>query len=137
MGRSLLVLPLLVLGCSSTGPNDLPSLHFESQVQPGIPTLPPSAVGGTGTIMITGVIHTESTGFTLRGRVTVPEPNVLLLEVDAEDNAPGLPFPVQNLYRATLGLLAPGDYDLSVTHNIHDPAPGSRLRVYHQTVHVN
>jgi hypothetical protein len=137
MRRSLLVLPLLLLGCSSTAPSDQPSLRFESQVQPGIPTNPPSAVGGQGTIMITGVIHTESTGFTLRGKVTVSAPNVLLLEVDVEDNAPGLPFPVQNLYRATVGLLAPGNYDLSINHNIHDPAPGSRLRVYHQTVHVN
>lgn len=137
MRRLSLVSSLFVLGCSSTAPSDLPSLRFESQVQPGIPTLPPSAVGGQGTIMITGVIHTESTGFTLRGKVTLSGPNALLLEVDAEDNAPGLPFPVQNLYRATVGLLAPGDYDLSVNHNIHDPAPGSRLRVYHQTVHVN
>jgi hypothetical protein len=137
MRRVSLLLSLFFLGCSSTAPNELPSLQFESQVQPGIPTLPPSAVGGEGTIMITGVIHTESTGFTLRGKVTVSGPNALLLEVDAEDNAPGLPFPVQNLYRAKVGLLAPGDYDLSINHNIHDPAPGSRLRVFHQTVHVN
>jgi hypothetical protein len=88
-------------------------------------------------IKVTGVVHTEGTGFTLRGRVSVTGPNALTLDVDAEDNAPGLPFAVQNLYHATLGRMAPGDYDLSINHNIHDPAPGTHLRVYHQTVHVN
>jgi hypothetical protein len=138
MRRLSLVLPLLLAACgSSTGPTQQPSLEFESEILFGIPTLATTAVGSEGMIQVTGVIHTIGTGFTLTGTVTVTGPNALTLEIDAYDNKPGVYFPVQNFYRAELRLLAPGDYDLSVNHNIHSPAPGLRERVYHQTVHVN
>ena len=103
----------------------------------GIPTQPTTAVGSEGMIEITGVMPTAGSGFTLSGKVTLTSANELTLEIDAYDNAPGGPFPVQNYYRARLRMLAPGDYAVQVIHNIHEPAPGLRERVYRQSVHVN
>jgi len=138
MRRLSLALSLLLAGCgSTTEPTKQPSLHFASQHVFGFPTLATAAVGGEGTIVVTGIIHTVGTGFSLTAHVSLTAPNAIILEITVQDNKTGDPLPVQNYYEADLGMLTPGDYDLSVIHNIRDPAPGSRLRVYHQTVHVN
>lgn len=136
--RRLPLALLLLAGCgSTTEPVTQPSLQFESHILAGIPTLATTAVGSEGMILVTGVIHTEGTGFTLTGMVSLSASHALTLEITAQDNAPGNFFPVQNYYQARLQQLPKGDYDLSVTHNIRAPAPGSRERVYHQTVHVD
>ena len=137
MPRHSLVAVVLLAACGSTAPNRVSSLVFESTVLAGIPTLPTSAVPTPGMIEITGVIPTIGTGFRLSGKVTLTRANQLTLVIDAYDNAPGAPFPAQNLYKARLGQLAPGDYDVSVIHDVHEPAPGVRERVFHPTVHVN
>jgi hypothetical protein len=137
MRRLSLLLPLLVAGCGSpTASTPKPTLEFISSILIGIPTLPAAAVGTEGMIEVTGVIHTDGTGFSLSGAVTLTGQHTLTLEIEAQDNAPGEPIPSQNYYRARLRMLAPGDYDLSVIYDIHSPPPGLRQRVFHETVHV-
>lgn len=137
MPRSLLPPFLLLAACSSpTEPTTTATMDFRSTILFGIPTLAPTAVGSEGEILVSGVIHTVGTGFTFTATLSVSAGNEITVEIDGRDNAPGLPFPVQNYYRGAIRKLAPGDYDVSIVYDIHHPAPGRRERVFHQTVRV-
>jgi hypothetical protein len=136
MRRLSLVLLVLAACGSPTEPN-FPTLVFENGVVFGIPTLPITAVGGTGSIVVSGVIQTDGGGYSLFADLHPGPSNLLTLQVDVYLTGPGFHFLTQNFYRARLQSLAPGDYDLSVIHVLHDPAPGRRERAYHQTVHVD
>ena len=135
MRRVSLVLLLAACG-SPTEPNH-PRLKFENGVVFGIPTLPITAVGGSGSILVSGVIQTATGGFSLFADLHAGAGNALTLQVDVYLTGPGLNFLTQNFYRAELQSLLPGDYDLSVIHVLHDPSPLRRERVYHQTVRVH
>lgn len=131
-----LSLVLLIAACGSPTEPNHPTLRFENQVVFGIPTLPTTAVGGNASILVTGVIQTTSSGFSLFGGLQAGTGHALTVQIDVYLTGPGFNFLTQNFYRAQVGSLAPGDYDLSVIHVIHDPLPLRRERVYHQTVRV-
>jgi hypothetical protein len=137
MRKSSLLLLLLAACGSPTGPSMQPDLEFESGIVFGIPTLPTVAVASEGMIVVTGVIPTLGSGFTLSPNLSLTAGNTLTLDINVTETATGFGFPAQNFYRARMRSLAPGDYDLSVIHSIHDPSPLRRERVYHQTVRVN
>lgn len=130
-------LVLLLAACGSPTEPDRPTLQFENGVVFGIPTLPTSAVGGTGSILVTGVIQTSTSGFSLFGDLQGGNSNALTLQIDVYQTGPGFNFLTQNYYRANVRLLAPGDYDLSVVHVLHDPAPLRRVLAYRESVRVN
>lgn len=127
---------LLAAACQSpTGPFR-PTLTLESGIVFGIPTLPTEVRVIDGSMIVTGVMQTPGTGYTLLGEVTLTAGNTLVIEIHAYDNAPGFPFQSQNYYRATIRNLVRGDYEVSVIHNHHAPSPGFTQRVYRGTVEV-
>lgn len=130
-------LVLLLAGCGSPTEPSHPTLQFENGVVFGIPTLPTTAVGGTGSILITGVIQTSTSGFSLFGDLQGGNGGTLTLQIDVYQTGPGLNFLTQNYYRANVRSLAPGDYELSVIHVLHDPGPLRRVLAYRETVRVN
>lgn len=130
-------LVLLLAACGLPTEPHHPTLQFENGVVFGIPTLPTTAAGGSGSILVTGVIQTTSSGFSLFADLQAGTGNALTLQIDVSLTGPGFNFLTQNYYRAQIRALAPGDYDLSVVHVLHDPGPLRRVRVYHQTVRVN
>ena len=134
--RRLSIVLLLAACGSPTEPNPA-TLQFENGVVFGIPTLPTTAVGGTGSILVTGVIQTPTGGYSLFGELQKGTGNALTLQIDVYLTGPGFNFLTQNYYRAQLQSLGSGDYDLSVIHVLHDPAPLRRVLVYRQTVRVN
>lgn len=130
-------LVLLLAACGLPTESNLPTLQFENGVVFGIPTLPTTAAGGSGSILITGVVQTARGGFSLFGDLHPGTGNTLTLQIDVQLTGPGFNVLTQNYYRAQVRSLAPGDYELSVVHVLHDPGPLRRERVYHQTVRVN
>lgn len=131
------LLLLLLAACNGpTEPSTAPRLDFESGIVFGISTLPTAAVVTEGTILVTGVIPTLGAGYTLRGVLLQGTGNSLILEIHVTETSVGFGFPAQNFYRARLRSLAPGEYQLSVIHVIHDPAPLRRERVYNETIRV-
>lgn len=130
-------LVLLLAGCGSPTEPSRPTLQFENGVVFGIPTLPTTAVGGTGSILITGVIQTSTSGFSLFGDLQGGNGGTMTLQIDVYQTGPGLNFLTQNYYRANVRSLAPGDYELSVIHVLHDPGPLRRVLAYRETVRVN
>jgi len=127
---------LLSLGCdSATGPFR-PELTLESGIVFGIPTLPTQVRVADGVMIVTGVIQTPGTGFTLLGDVTLMPGNDLVVHIHAYDNAPGFAFPSQNYYRATVKNLSSGDYSVSVIHHHHAPSPGFSQKVFFNTVAI-
>ena len=125
-----------VLACGSATEPSTPFLHFEADVVFGIPTLPITAKPQPGGIIISGVFQTLTTGYTLSGALAVIGVRTLRLDVDAHGTDTAFPFPTQNFYRAQVGDLAPGDYDISVYHKDRNRPEIPSVRVYHQTVKV-
>lgn len=124
------------LACGSPTEPSTPFLHFEADVVFGIPTLPITAKPQPGGIIISGVFQTPTTGYTLSGALTVPGSHVLRLDVDAHGTDDPFPFPTQNFYRAQVGDLSSGDYDVSVYHKDRNRPEVPSVRVYHQVVRV-
>lgn len=136
MTRIAGVFVLFLAACGSPTAPNRPTIEMESGVVFGIPTLATEARVEAGNLIVTGVLQTPSTGYTLLATVTLTGTSTLVLEIHAYDNAPGVPFTAQNYYRATVRSLSPGDYDLSVVHVHHAPSPGFSARVYHDTVRI-
>jgi hypothetical protein len=125
-----------VLACGSPTEPSAPFLHFEADVVFGIPTIPITAKPQAGGIIISGVFQTPTSGYTLSGALVVLGARLLRLEVDAHGTDPAAPFPTQNFYRAQVGDLEPGDYDVSVYHKDRNRPEVPSVRVYRQTVRV-
>jgi hypothetical protein len=132
-------LPLLVLlaACDSPASPAQPELEFENGVVFGIPTLPITAVGSTGAIVVSGVIQTSSTGYSFFPTLRLGEANALTLEIDVQQTSAGFNFPTQNFYRARVLTLAPGDYVVTVIHQLRVPPPLRRFTVLRDTVRVD
>lgn len=124
------------LACGSATEPNTPFLHFESDVVFGIPTIPITAKPQPGGIIISGVFQTLTTGYTLSGALVVLSSRTLRLAVDAHGTDTPFPFPTQNFYRAQIGDLAPGDYEVSVYHKDRNRPEVPEVRVYHQVVSV-
>lgn len=124
------------LACGSATEPSTPFLHFESDVVFGIPTIPITATPQAGGIIVSGVFQTLTTGYTLSGTLVVLSSRALRLAVDAHGTDTPFPFPTQNYYRAQIGDLAPGDYDVSVFHKDRNRPEVPEVRVYHQVVTV-
>lgn len=135
MRRIAVVFLLLAAACSSPSGPSGPTLKFEKGIVFGIPTIPTTAVVDGKTIRITGVIQTVTSGFTLFGELKKISSHSFALYVEAEETGPGFRFPTQNVYRATLFDLAPGDYELQVFHTNHGSATAVTERVFHDTIH--
>ncbi|HEU5217545.1 MAG TPA: hypothetical protein VFU23_02745 [Gemmatimonadales bacterium] len=134
--RRLSVPLLLLAACGSPTESNHPTLRFENGVVFGIPTLPITAVPGSGSIIVSGVIQTVTGGFSLFGDLRAGPGNALTVRVDVYLTGPGFNFVTQNFYRASVGSLPPGDYDVSVIHVLHDPSPARTQQAFHGTVHV-
>lgn len=113
-----------------------PSLDFHGGTVFGIPTLPTKAVPEDGSFLVIGVLQTATTGYTLSGFLSVPSSRTLEIYIDAHPMAPTFPFVSQNYYRARVGDLPSGDYDLSVWDKDHGKPEVPAARVYHQSVLV-
>lgn len=142
-GRSISVMHRLPLACllvaaACGGPTEpsRPTLKFEKGIVFGIPTLPTTAVAEERSILVTGVLQTVSSSYSLFADLRVTNSRALVLLIDAYDTGPGLRFPTQNYYRARVMDLAPGDYNLQVFHSVHDPTPVHTSRVFNGIVRV-
>jgi hypothetical protein len=124
------------LACGSPIEPSTPFLHFEADVVFGIPTIPITAKPQAGGIIISGVFQTLTSGYTLSGALVVISAHVLRLDVDAHGTSEPFPFPTQNFYRAQVGDLSPGDYDVSVYHKDRNRPELPAVRVYHELVRV-
>jgi hypothetical protein len=136
MRSAVFALLAATLACGSPIEPSAPSLDFESGVVFGIPTLPTTAKPESGAIVVTGVFQTPTTGYDLSGFLSTPRLRVLRIDVDAHGVDFGFPFPTQNFYRARVGDLTPGDYDLSVYHKDRNRPEVPSVRVYRQVVRV-
>jgi hypothetical protein len=124
------------LACSSPTEPSVPTLEFEVGIVFGIPTLPTTAVPESSALLVTGVIQTRTTGYTLFGSLQVTGPRALRIDIDAFETVPGFFIPTQNYFRARVRNLPPGDYDVEVYHTNHATPEAVPIRVYHETVRI-
>jgi len=127
-------LVLFAASCGSPTEPTRPTLQFTGLIVFGIPTLETTALGLEGGIDVTGVLPTPSATYTLFGKLEF-ENGRLVLNIDAYDNRPGAPFPVQNYYVGRIRHLPAGEYDLQVFETLHVGA-AQKSSVLHQTVQV-
>ena len=133
--RALAALLLGAVACGSPTEPFRPTLEFSGFIVFGIPTLETAAVVREGGMDVTGVIPTTSTQYTLFGTLEHPHDGQLVLRVDAYDNRPGVPFPVQNYYVGRIRNLPAGAYELRVFETVHSGEPQT-TQVFHETVQV-
>jgi len=124
------------LACSSPTEPSVPTLEFEVGIVFGIPTLPTTAVPESSALLVTGVIQTRTTGYTLFGSLQVTGPRALRIDIDAFETVPGFFIPTQNYFRARVRNLPPGDYDVEVYHTNHATPEAVPIRVFHETVRI-
>lgn len=124
------------LACSSPTEPSVPTLEFEVGIVFGIPTLPTTAIPESSALLVTGVIQTQTTGYTLFGSLQVTGPRALRINIDAFETVPGFFIPTQNYFRARVRNLPPGDYDVEVYHTNHATPEAVPIRVYHETVRI-
>ena len=124
------------LACASPTEPSVPTLEFEVGIVFGIPTLPTTAIPESSALLVTGVIQTQTTGYTLFGSLQVTGPRALRIDIDAFETVPGFFIPTQNYFRARVRNLPPGDYDVEVYHTNHATPEAVPVRVYRETVRI-
>lgn len=136
MRAASLWLALVLLGCGSPTEPSTPVLEFQEGIVFGIPTLPTTVMPEPGGLLVTGVVQTATTGFTLFAALSVESPAVLRIDINAFETGPGFFFPTQNYFRARVKNLAPGDYALTVYHTNHALPEAEPVLMLEQTVRV-
>jgi hypothetical protein len=136
MRRLVFALLGAALACSSPIEPSVPTLEFEVGIVFGIPTLPTAATPESGALLVTGVLQTQTTGYTLFGTLTVTGPRGLRIDVDAFETVPGFFVATQNYFRARVKNLPAGDLAVEVYHTNHAIPEAVPLRVYHETVRI-
>jgi len=116
------VAALVTGGCGEpTAPEDV-SFSFYTQVVFGFPSLVTEArVADDHSVVVTGIVRTRHTGYTVLGELDSSGQRALLMSVFATQTSNGLNFPTQNYYAGTIQGLTTGQYNLQVRHIIdHD-----------------
>lgn len=136
MRRFVFALLGVALACSSPIEPSVPTLEFEVGIVFGIPTLPTTAMPESSGLLVTGVMQTPTTGYTLFGTLAVTGPRALRIDIDAFETVPGFFVTTQNFFRARVRNLPAGDLEVEVYHTNHATPEAVPVRVYRQTVRI-
>ena len=136
MRRYVFALLGAALACSSPIEPHVPTLEFEEGIVFGIPTLPTRVSAEPGALLVTGVIQTPTTGYSLFGTLTIRGPYALRIDIDAYETVTGAAFLSQNYFRARVRNLPAGDILIEVYHINHAIPNAAPVRVYNATVRI-
>ena len=124
------------LACSSPTEPNVPTLEFEEGIVFGIPTLPTRVSAEHRALLVSGVIQTPTTGYSLFGTLTIRGPHALRIDIDAYETVAGASFLTQNYFRARVRNLPAGDFLIEVYHTNHALPDAAPVRVYNATVRI-
>lgn len=103
--------------------------RFSTQAVFGFPRLDPSISVVDGKVQVTGLMITPTTGYSVLGELTRPQPRQLVVTVTGTNTSQGLNFPGQTYYSGTVSNLAAGDYDVVLIHILSREARDSSLQL--------